>query len=98
MTEINGSEYIQGFYRGRLEGAELERERSKKSNEMLGVLGSISASVPDQNKKDVPTREELLRAEALKAAATFLNIDDYSEEQLFEFADECLKYIKGWVE
>jgi hypothetical protein len=27
MTEINGSEYIQGFFRGRSEGIELEYER-----------------------------------------------------------------------
>ena len=65
------------------------------TNNELNVLQSISASISDPDKKDVPTREELLRAEALKAAATFLNVEDYSEEHLFDFADECLQYIKG---
>jgi hypothetical protein len=65
------------------------------TNNELNVLQNISAAISDPDKKDVPTREELLRAEALKAAAAFLDVEEYSERHLFKFADECLQYIKG---
>ena len=40
-------------------------------------------------------REEWLRAQALKAAASYMTVTSNNRIQLFDLADECLAYIKG---